>query len=714
MLPTASAAVSFGPFTFDRTSRLLRRGGHELSLPPRVLGVLELLLTRAGEIVPRQEIIDSVWKEAFVTDTSLAEAISFLRQSLGDDPQAPTYIQTVHRRGYRFVAPVSDASPAAVRAGSWISDPPVTEEKVSPSIARELVPWSVAVLCAILAAAALWQYTHLRTPLPPVVRTRIAPAQGTVFDRRAPALAVAPDGTVLAWSACDAVCRLYVRRLDELEARAVPGTDDAAAPFFSPDGRWVGFFAGGKLRKVALAGGLPIALTDAAQPLGAIWLADGRIVFGASARGGLLRVSDRGGDAEQLTLPSAAAGEIHHAWPALAPGGRALLFTIATSPLDGASGRIAVMPLDTGRNAWQTVVESADLARAASSEHVAFSRGSELHAAAFDRVRLTIAGPEQVVVTGVARAQFGISGAGSIVYAASAEPLPRALEWTPAAGSTAAPAELAVLQSAALSPDGARVAGAGRDQTVADIWIGDLERGATTRLTHGGINAAPVWSADGSSVFYASSKRGPFEVWVRDASAAAPEKQVLSGAGRQRHLFPSSVSRDGRLIACTESGGPSRGDVVLLPSAGGAPVAAIDTPFDETNGMLSPDGRLLAYQSDESGRWEVYLLRIGDQQRTPVSTGGGTSPVWAPDGRTLLYRGAGRLVSVAIDAISGRIGAPVDVTALEGRAVAGISPDGRILLRRDDDPGPREAVLTLEWIRELRRMLGPPETTLPR
>jgi len=182
---------------------------------------------KLGCIVPRHEIIDSVWKEAFVTDTSLAEAISFLRQSLGDDPQAPTYIQTVHRRGYRFVAPVVDSSPAAVRPDALTPDAAAVPEPVSPSIGNGLVPWSVAVLCAILAAAALWQYTHFRAPLPPVVRMRSAPAAGTTFDRRAPALAVAPDGTVVTWSACDPACRLYVRRLDVLEGRAVPGTEDA-------------------------------------------------------------------------------------------------------------------------------------------------------------------------------------------------------------------------------------------------------------------------------------------------------------------------------------------------------------------------------------------------------------------------------------------------------------------------------------------------------
>jgi WD40-like Beta Propeller Repeat len=188
----------------------------------------------------------------------------------------------------------------------------------------------------------------------------------------------------------------------------------------------------------------------------------------------------------------------------------------------------------------------------------------------------------------------------------------------------------------------------------------------------------------------------------------------LSATTPQRHLFPSSVSRDGRLIACTETGGPSHGDVVVTPIAGGSPIATINTAFDETNGMLSPDGRLLAYQSDESGRWEIYLLRIGDQQRTPVSTAGGTAPIWSLDGRTLFYRAGGRLVSVGIDGVSGTIGAQSDVVGLEDGAVAGIAPDGRILLRRRGEAASRDAVLTLEWIRELRRILGPPETALPR
>ncbi len=246
-------SLSFGAFEFDAQTRLLCRDGREVALPPRVLGVLELLLRRAGDVVSRQELIDTVWKDAFVTDTSLAEAVSVLRQSLGDDSQSPTYIQTLHRRGYRFVAPVSTADATPVRQAVAHDDTPAAEPAISPSIGGQLLPWSVAVICAIIAGAAVWQATRDRQAASaPAARFAVTPAPGTRFDTSAPALALSADSTQLAWSGCDdSGCRLYLRPLDRLEPSALAGTDDGHAPFFSPDGRWIAFFADGRLKKVA-------------------------------------------------------------------------------------------------------------------------------------------------------------------------------------------------------------------------------------------------------------------------------------------------------------------------------------------------------------------------------------------------------------------------------------------------------------------------------
>lgn len=271
-----SSGLTFGPFTFDSNSRLLKRDGIELPLPPRVLGVLEALLHRAGDVVPRQELIDSVWKDAFVTDTSLAEAVSVLRQTLGDDPQSPSYIQTLHRRGYRFVAPVAETAPPEKVAGTFSEKVPATyfhptalntrgggpgveagPSRVEPSIAGQILPWSIATICFILAAVAVREAVKDReAAAAPVTRLTVAPAPGTRFDTRAPALALSPDASRAVWSGCDnSGCRLFVRDSDRLDATTIAGTDDAAAPFFSPDGRWLGFFADGHLKKVALTGG---------------------------------------------------------------------------------------------------------------------------------------------------------------------------------------------------------------------------------------------------------------------------------------------------------------------------------------------------------------------------------------------------------------------------------------------------------------------------
>src|SRR5688572_18807026 len=210
--------ISFGPFAFDRQSRLLWRDGAEVALPPRVLGVLEVLIDRPGQVVARQDLLNGVWKDAFVTDTSLAEAVSFLRQALGDDPQSPRYIQTVHRRGYRFVAAVSgsDPNPGApapdrgltpdthFAVSSQLRALPATSEAVKPSIAWQLLPWSVAILCGAAATAAIWRMTTVdpAPEPPPIARFELRPMPGTSFDTRAPALAVSQDSGTLAWSAC--------------------------------------------------------------------------------------------------------------------------------------------------------------------------------------------------------------------------------------------------------------------------------------------------------------------------------------------------------------------------------------------------------------------------------------------------------------------------------------------------------------------------------
>ena len=720
---STSAPVTFGPFSFDPKSRLLSRDGREVPLPPRVLGVLELLLDRAGEVVGRQELIDTIWKDAFVTDTSLAEAVSVLRQSLGDDPQSPTFIQTLHRRGYRFVAPVGSATaaPPTVEASEALAAQPV-----SPSIGRELVPWGAAAIFACIAAASLWQLTRSERIEPDITtRFAVAAAAGTAFDADAPALALSRDGTRIAWSACDTSsspergsgrCRLFVRSLDRIDAISIAGVE-GHAPFFSPDGRWLAFFSGGRLMKVALAGGAPTTIADAPTPLGGVWT-DREIIFAGSPSGGLQRVSADGGEARPLTMPREEAGEIRHVWPAIVPGTRVLIFTVDTNfrGADASSpGVLAALSLDTldhsgQARGWRTLLAGASIARAASSDAIVFARDADLHAVAFDPIRMAISGTPRAIdgnlATARGRGQFAMSPTGTLVYAEGSGTTDRVavvLGRTPSllAGG---------YREAALSPDGSRVAGVKIEDTRADIWITDAERGAATRLTHTGTNTSPVWSADGRVVYFASRTNAAFELWKREADGSGSAVRILEST---RHAFPLAASPDGSLLAFSQTSERTRADIWVLPQSGGPARPVVQGPFDEGGASFSPDSSMLAFESAESGRWEIYALRMRDGRRTLVSTDGGRAPLWMRDG---LYFQSGReLMRVTIDDEAGdlRVRDSSPAAAVEGDLL-GRAADGRMLVNLTSQARVSGAIVSLDWLRDLRALLGPPVPEPPR
>ena len=345
----------------------------EVALPPRVLGVLELLLDRAGDVVSRQELIDSVWKDAFVTDTSLAEAVSVLRQALGDDPQSPTYIQTVHRRGYRFVAPVSTAR----AGGTAVAVSPADEQRTSSRrrSAASSCPGARRSSVRSSPAVAVWQLdTRRRQP-----RRRPRRRFAVTLRRERPS-----NLRRRRWrSRPTAAARLVgVRRQRAAgstsaarppRAGASPGTEDGHAPFFSPDGRWIGFFADGRLKKVALAGGAPVTLADAPAILGGTWIGTENHLRGI-ASGGLMRVSSDGGESGPLTTPREADGEVRHAWPAIVPGTRILLFIVASHPsIDARQGRRDRVrsAIEIGGSAWRQLALSATKFAAAAGDAIA-------------------------------------------------------------------------------------------------------------------------------------------------------------------------------------------------------------------------------------------------------------------------------------------------------------------------------------------------------
>jgi serine/threonine-protein kinase len=710
--------VSFGPFAFDRQSRLLWREGTEVALPPRVLGVLELLIDRAGQVVARQELLDAVWKDAFVTDTSLAEAVSFLRQALGDDPQSPRYIQTVHRRGYRFVAPVSgsDPDPAAQGAdrgrtpdqhfavSSQLRAVSATPEAVKPSIAWQLVPWSVAILCTAVAAAAVWRLTagQPAPEPPPIARFELRPADGTSFDTRAPALAVSADGSTLAWSACaddGAGCGLYVRRVDRLDAVRLPGSDGASAPFFSPDGRWIGFFADGKLKKIAAGGGAPAILADAAVSGGAAWSTDGRIVFAGTPAGGLSIVADQGGSVTALTAPRLERGELRHVNPAWLPSG-ALLFTIRASPLPDAPGELAVKPARA--NAWKILRPGVTRAAPAGPGYLLLSAGSDLQAATFDERTLALTGEADSVLTSITGGE-GIAHfatAGGTLVAATA-PSTRTVVWSDR--TTAGP--LSRLTSIAIAPDGRRAAGIMSDASGADVWVADLASGAVTRITYGGSNVSPAWSADGTRLFFATRGNGPFTIASRSVDGRETAQTIPSG---NSHAFPGSIAADGR-IAMTTVMPNGHTAVAIVAAEGGTPAVLEAGPFNESAPAFSPDGRWIAVESDESGRTEIVARPIEGGTRIAVSNGGGSHPRWSADGRSIYFVSGRKVVRAAIDFDAREVRARETVIDRAAGQIITITNTGRALVAEPPSASGR-ALVVLQWLRELRQRLPIPVT----
>jgi eukaryotic-like serine/threonine-protein kinase len=704
---TPASAVTFGPFAFDARNGILSRDGREIPLPPRVIGVLALLLTRPGEVVPRQDLLDRVWKDSFVTDTSLAEAISFLRQALGDDPQAPRYVQTVHRRGYRFVAPLMapdlgvEKPPEAVTAGT-------SEPIAQPSIAGVLMPWSIAAVAAAIAITALWHVA--RQPVlqvPVVARFEIRPSGSSSFDRRSPALAVSPDGRTIAWSACEGtpqICGLYVRPLDRLDAAHLGGTDGATAPFFSPDGRWLGFFADGKLKKIAIAGGAATTLADAPAPGGASWNADGRIVFAGLAAGGLSITSDQGGEASRLTTPRFDRGEVRHLWPAWLPDGRSVIFILASSVEPGTAGDLAIVSPPSAN--FRTLRSGVARGVPAGPGYLLLTSAHDAQGVTLDERTLTLTGGTDAVLGDLASAegvaQLAVSPGGTLVDQPEVDAARVAWQGSP----DRTIASVARLSSLALAPDGTRAAGVIADGRGSDVWIVGLESGALTRVTFGGTNVSPAWSADGRRVLFASRTNGTFRLLARDVGDRGTAR-VLSVAAA--HLFPTSASTDGR-IAVTITLPSGRLAIAIVGAQGGDPRVVEEGLFDATSGAFSSDGAWLAYASNESGRWDVYARRLADGLRVPVSLDGGQQPAWSGGDRWIYFRDRDRMLRARFTPDREPHVAAPEIVLMQPKAQPlGVTADGRILVAQHP-PAADRLVVAMEWLRELRQKLPPPIT----
>src|SRR5262245_8810958 len=519
-----------------------------------------------------------------------------------------------------------------------------------PSIARRALPWIAGALAGSALTAAVAYVARPRpAAAPPQRLSLVIPASARYVGQYGGDLAISPDGTRIVYAALqDGTRRLYLRNLDQLDAQPIRGTDDAYNPFFSPDGEWIGFFTGagsanGKLKKIAIRGGPPLTLADTAVPSGA-WLPDDSILFTRSAGviWSLYRVPAAGGSAIQFATPASAQKQWRYGTPDVLPGGRDILVSVTIGAPGFDQSRIGVMSLETGT--YRTIVDQGYHPRYMPSGHIVYALDGNLMAVPFDARRRITTGPPVPLVDGVrstpaiGKVCFGVSSTGFLVYdpGTTLGRAQRTLWWVDRAGNEeAVPVPPRSYVYPRLSPDGTQVALDIRDQDK-DIWIWDLAGRNLRRLTFDpGVDSFPVWTPDGRRIIFASAPESnplPSVLYSQAADGSGQPERLAEGASGQT---PQSVSPDGTRLIFRQSDPKTAIDLYTLPLSGEhRPSPLIRTPFAEQNAEISPDGRWVAYQSNESGRDEIYVRTFPDAEsgRWQVSTDGGSKPLWSRNG----------------------------------------------------------------------------------
>ena len=511
------------------------------------------------------------------------------------------------------------------------------------------VSWALA---AAFAATAGTLALRSRAPEARVYRASIPAPEGTVFavDTTQPGPpTLSPDGRKLAFTARsgDGRVRLYVRPLDSTEAQPLGGTDGAQYPFWSPDSRFLGFGADQKLKKIEASGGPPTVLCATTDfPKGGAWSPKGVIVFAPASGGPLHVVSETGGESKPITKLDAKRGDNSHRLPSFLPDGTHFLFLArlgGASPQEG--HQVLVGSIDGGEP--KALLRSPAAAEFASG-HLLYMREAALIAQRFDPARLKLEGePRPVaenvsIVRGAAKGTFSASQSGVLVaHVGQVIVLGADLEWVDRAGKTlAALSEHAPYDEAVVSADGRSVAVSVLDFKLGthDIWICDVARGLRTRFTfEPGEELAPRWAPDGRSIVYASSRGSQQGFYRKQVEGTATEELLYASESVK---VPTGFSPDGKLLAYAELGQDTNFDIWILPLTGDRkPYPFLKTTFSEGGAVFSPDGKWIAYSSNESGKTEVYLAPFpGPGRKWQVSAQGGGYPSWRQGGREIVYQ----------------------------------------------------------------------------
>jgi eukaryotic-like serine/threonine-protein kinase len=637
-----------------------------------------------------------------------AGARALLRRCLEKDPkrrlQAIGDARIAIDEALASPEPTGDA-PAVARAGRprW----------------REIAAWSLATGLAALCLA-----LFAGRPMPvavPTVRSSIVAPIHTRYDfpqEKSGNLSMSPDGKHITFSLLtrDGDNSLWIRSLDSMEARPMPGTKGGTWPFWSPDGQQVAFFANGKLKRVDLAGSPAITICDAKDGRGGDWNRDGLILFAPNANTGIFSVPASGGTPRQITqIDDQVAKETTHRWPRFLPDGRHFLYLAGTHSAGIQSETNAVHLAEIGKEGHRRLV----LARSSvtyTTGHLLYVRDRVLLAQPFDPDALEMIGDPVPIAEGLVteavyfRSIFAASANGDVVFRAGPQAAGAHLAWFGRDGKEIAKlGETGSFRQVVLSPDGRRAA-YGLDEAdsgTADIWILDLARGVRSRLTfEPGEEFGPVWSSDGQRIVYTIAAVRD-DLFLRNSGGG--ERQGLLQTDHDKQA--TDWSRDGRYLAYNQIEDTNKAGVWILPLAEkDKPRPFVETAdANEKNGRFSPDGRWMLYTSNESGRDEIYVTPFpGPGAKWQVSTGGASSAWWTQGGKEIVYMGPDlTLWSLAVHASAGIFEVdPAQSLFRASQAMAvDVMPDGQkfLLAVRSEEEEEQPLTLVTNWPAGLKR-----------
>jgi eukaryotic-like serine/threonine-protein kinase len=648
----------FGPYEADLKTAELRRNGRVVHLQEQPFQVLVALLVRAGEVVTREELRERLWPgDNFGDfDQGLNTAINKLRDALRDSAAKPEFIETLPKRGYRFMHAI--AAEPAVSTGAGVRTEPIRTGKPALLLV-------IAVISAITAAvfASLW---IRRPPSDLQLPFRRFAVRAPIANLAMPDVrlsAASPDGKHIAIILGERETKLWIQDLDQQQPRAVEGSEGALSPFWSPDSNMVGFAVAGdtgKLKKVSTKGGPLITVCDMSGLYisGGSWSPDGdSIVFTAGSPTALYIVPATGGTAKLLVSPelikqnpgeqSAGAGRAP-GWisqPHFLPvegEGRAVLFTYFARETP------SLMVLDLKNGRYHTIGSGYNPFYS-STGHLLYRSGTDLWGRKFSLKEMRSLGEAFRVARNAT--DPSVASDGTLIYRDAAV---EQLVWLDRGGArTGAVGQPANgLWYPALSPDGRRVAGEILENNNMDVWVSDILRGTRLRLTaHAATEILPVWAPEGDEVAFSSYRAGNTDIFVRRPDTGSEEKSLASTPYNER---VSDWSRDGQYILYSLVHPKTGSDLWYLKRNAGKwePYPLSQNSFNERSPKLSPDGRYVAYLSDESGRHEVYVRPFPLGGRVwPVSTHGASQIRWCRNGRELFYVEAGALLAVSVSTV---------------------------------------------------------------